>query len=153
MLLGLRWLAKQQGADGTWSLTGPYTNGAEEENAISATAMALLAFQGQGNTHLKGKFKANVAKAWPPLLKNMNADGDFFRNGPAHHRLYTQAQCTIALCELYGMTQDSKFKEPAQRAIKYAIRVQDKKGGWRYIPGVGFRHIGHRLVRHGVADC
>ena len=41
----------------------------------------------------------------------------------------------IALCELYGMTQDSMYREQATRAIKYAIKIQDKKGGWRYIPG------------------
>ena len=132
---GLEWLVKQQLGDGTWSLTGPYSDGAQEENSISATAMALLAFQGQGHTHRKGAFKEKVAKGWPALLKNLNADGDFFRAGPAHHRLYTQAQCTIALCELYGMSQDSMYREQATRAIKYAIKIQDKKGGWRYIPG------------------
>ena len=51
--------------------------------------------------------------------------------------LYAHAQATIALCELYGMTKDSLYREPARRAIEYACSVQDKKnGGWRYQPGV-----------------
>jgi hypothetical protein len=46
-----------------------------------------------------------------------------------------QAICTIALCELYGMTQDSQYREPAQRAIDYCVKIQSKEGGWRYFPG------------------
>ena len=54
----------------------------------------------------------------------------------AQQRLYSQAQATIALCELYGMTKDSTLREPAQRAIDYAIRIQAPEGGWRYDPGL-----------------
>ena len=35
------------------------------------------------------------------------------------------------------MTKDSRFREPAQRAIDYAVKVQDPRGGgWRYDPGM-----------------
>jgi hypothetical protein len=53
----------------------------------------------------------------------------------SHHRLYTQAICTIALCELYGMSGDSRFREPAARSIAYAVKIQAEEGGWKYIPG------------------
>jgi hypothetical protein len=53
----------------------------------------------------------------------------------SNHQLYTQAQCTIALCELYGMTKDDKCREPAQRAVDYCVRIQGPNGGWRYEPG------------------
>jgi hypothetical protein len=33
------------------------------------------------------------------------------------------------------MTQDSLLREPAERAVKYAVATQDKLGGWRYFPG------------------
>ncbi len=47
--------------------------------------------------------------------------------------MYTHAQCAIALCEILSMTKDSRFYEPAQRAVAYCIDSQDKKGGgWRY---------------------
>ena len=50
--------------------------------------------------------------------------------------LYTHAQCAIAVCELYGMTQDSTYRGPAERAIQYALNSQSKQlGGWRYSPG------------------
>src|SRR5829696_8969888 len=51
VIAGLEWLKKQQMKDGGWSLTGPYPDGSSVENRLSATAMALLAFQGYGSTH------------------------------------------------------------------------------------------------------
>ena len=136
VISGLTWLAKNQKADGSWSLLGPFKDGGSEENIPAATAMALLAFQGQGNTHRTGKFKDNVIKGWRFLIKLQEKDGNFVTTGGSHQRLYAQAQCTIALCELYGMTMDSNYRMPAERAIKYALMAQDKKlGGWRYVPG------------------
>jgi hypothetical protein len=134
---GLKWLAKQQKGDGSWSLMGPYADGGNEENVMAATAMALLAFQGQGNTHKTGKFKEQVTRGWAFMLKQQGPDGNFVSKGPAHQRLYAQAQCSIAICELYGMTGDPKYKKPAELAVKYALASQDKKGGgWRYEPGI-----------------
>ncbi len=132
----LGWLAKQQKADGMWSLTGPYPDGATEENVAAATAMALLAFQGQNHTHRTGDFTKVVKKGWDALLKQQSKDGDFVRNASTHQKLYAQAQCTIALCELYGMTHDSVYRAPAELAVKYAVKAQDQTGGgWRYTPG------------------
>ena len=137
VLNALKWLKKQQQPDGAWSLKGPYSDAAINENKPAATAMALLAFQGAGNTHQKGEFKLQVSKGVDALLKMMDADGSFYQPGqsPANHRLYTQAQATIALCELYGMTKDPKLKEKAQLALDYASRIQAPEGGWRYRPG------------------
>ena len=55
----------------------------------------------------------------------------------SNQRLYSQAQATIAICELYGMTRDPEFRRPAQRAINYCVSIQDDDGrfpdgGWRY---------------------
>ena len=131
---GLKWLAKVQQKDGSWSLIGPYSNGARDENLAAATAMALLAFQGNGNTHQKGEYKRNVAAGWKWLLARQDAAGNFFRTGPYHQRFYTEGQCTIAICELYGMSKDERFREPAERAVRYCVRSQGTAGGWRYSP-------------------
>ncbi|MAR13467.1 MAG: squalene--hopene cyclase [Blastopirellula sp.] len=134
--MALEWLKRNQERDGMWSLKGPYSNGSLTENRLAATAMALLAFQGAGHTHQSGEHKRVVDRAWKTVIKLQDADGNFFRGGPApaHHRLYTQAQITIALCELYGMTKDSAFRDPAQKALDYAIKAQSPAGGWRYVP-------------------
>ncbi len=133
---GLQWLVKQQKKDGSWSLQGPYEDQASSENVPAATAMALLAFQGHGDTHRDGKYAKVVAQGWDALLKMQRADGLFTgKIGLESQMLYTHAQCTIALCELYGMTQDSRFRGPADRAIAFAVAAQDRqRGGWRYRP-------------------
>ena len=133
---GLQWLVKQQKKDGSWSLQGPYEDQASSENVPAATAMALLAFQGHGDTHREGKYAKVVASGWEALLKMQRADGLFTgKIGLETQMLYTHAQCTIALCELYGMTQDSRFRGPAEKAIAFCVDSQDRqRGGWRYRP-------------------
>lgn len=133
---GLEWLKRNQQTDGSWRLDKPFADGGLAENRVAATAMALLAFQGAGNTHQNGPHQAVVQKGVRALLKMQDADGNFFSEGIAHHRLYSQAQATIAVCELYGMTQDEKLREPAERALRYCVLVQAPEGGWRYEPKV-----------------
>jgi hypothetical protein len=136
--LGLKWLAAQQHPSGLWSLSGPYTGGTGAENIEAATAMALLAFQGAGYTPLgdpQHPFTQVVRRGWDALLKRLEADGRFFHEMPGTHQLYTQAQCTIVLCELYAMTGEAQYFEAAQKAVDYCVRVQSPQGGWRYNPG------------------
>jgi hypothetical protein len=135
VLLGLKWLQRQQQNSGLWSLKGPYTDGSRAENEEAATAMALLAFQGAGNTHTQGPFKREVAKAWEAMLERQSDDGNFYGNGPDHSRFYTEAQCTIGLCELFGMSQDESLRGPAQLAVDYLVKTQANNGGWRYDVG------------------
>ncbi len=135
VLLGLKWLQRQQQNSGLWSLKGPYTDGTMTENEEAATAMALLAFQGAGNTHKRGPFKREVNKAWKAMLERQADDGNFYGDGPDHSRFYTEAQCTIALCELFGMSRDESLRRPAQRAVDYLVKTQANAGGWKYYAG------------------
>ena len=107
------------------------------ENKLAATAMAMLAFQGDGHTHNDaGPYQKAMRKARDALLKFQERDGRFQGDGvPQHHSLYTHAQCTIVFCELYGMTDDSSLREPAQKAVDYCTQSQGPQGGWRYDPG------------------
>lgn len=132
---GLLWLKRQQKEDGTWSLMGPYSNGGYAENRVAATAMALLAFQGAGHTHQgKGEFQPTVAKAWKALVAMQSADGEFQGEAAYNQKTYGQAQASIAVCEIYGMTKDKDFKYPAQKSVDYALFSQSPQGGWRYSP-------------------
>jgi hypothetical protein len=131
--LGLEFLSKQQRPDGSWSLKGPYRDGAYNENAEAATAMSLLAFQGNGNTHKNGPYKKNVAAGIAYLLKVQAPDGNFYQ-GNRQEWMYTHAQCAIAVCELYGMTKDSTLRLAAEKAIQFCVDAQDALGGWRYRP-------------------
>jgi hypothetical protein len=133
--LGLRWLVRQQSKDGSWSLRGPYGDGASGENRVAATAMALLAFLGAGHTHQDGEHSRVVQRGIRWLLQQQDREGFFANEGSSHQRTYAQAQSSIVVCELYGMTEDSWLRDAAQGALKYAEKAQGRDGGWRYNPG------------------
>jgi hypothetical protein len=134
--LALKWLAEQQRTGGFWSMRGPYADGANYENPLAATAMAMLAFLGDGHTHVKdGPYKRTVARGLRALLSEQATTGEFAAGvANTSHRLYTHAQCTIAMCELYAITEDSQVREAARKAVDYCVKIQSPQGGWRYQP-------------------
>ncbi|MBN2712178.1 MAG: terpene cyclase/mutase family protein [Planctomycetes bacterium] len=123
----LNWLAAHQEPSGNWSCEK--YGGAGHDTSV--TAMAVLAFLANGNGPGAGKFCKNVEKGVEWLLSQQDASG---RVGP--HR-YEAAFGTMALAEAYGMSNNSwkkKLKDPAQRAIDYAVASQCTAGGWDYAP-------------------
>lgn len=137
---GLAWLAKNRivDQDGSyWSLRGPYADGGGTENKTAATAMALIAFQGNGHTHKsRSQYSKLVEETWDWMLMQQDSEGAFGtkENSGHGHRFYTHALSTIALCEILGMTGDKRFREPANRAVQYFVDNQAPQGGWRYTP-------------------
>ncbi|MEM9353487.1 MAG: prenyltransferase/squalene oxidase repeat-containing protein [Planctomycetota bacterium] len=137
---GLAWLVRNRRSDGMWDMNGKFDDGIEPSNPDAATGMALIAFQGAGYTpdgDPEEPFTKVVRRAWRGLLKRQREDGSFFNTGRSHGQLYTHAICTIAVCELYGMTGDSRYRDAAQRAIDFCVSAQSDEGGWRYYPGTG----------------
>lgn len=131
----LEWLVRNQEKSGLWSLRGPYLDGSRQENRLAATAMALLALQGAGNTTEEGLHQAAVQRAWKALLAKQGDDGTFDMGQISEQQsMYAHAQVTIALCELFGMTRDAGLQAAAQRAIDYAVAGQMPDGGWKYHP-------------------
>jgi len=132
--LGLQWLKRNQLKKGSWSMRGPYKDGGFTENDTAATAMALLAYLGDGHTHKKGEYADVVERGMKFLVKQQDREGFFAHNARSHEKMYAQAQATIAICELYGMTRDSWLRPHAQKAIDFAEKAQSEQGGWRYEP-------------------
>jgi hypothetical protein len=133
--LGLEWLKRQQHRSGYWSLRRPFSNGASTDNKCAATAMALIAFAGDGNTHLQGPYRREVEKGLKFLVAQQDRGGYMAEESRGHDKGYAQAQATIALCELYAMTKDSWLRGYAQQAIDFTFKAQGPNGGWRYRPG------------------
>ncbi|MCG8587050.1 MAG: hypothetical protein MI757_20280 [Pirellulales bacterium] len=50
-------------------------------------------------------------------------------------RMYSHGLASIALAEAYGMTEDSRLRDPARAALKFIVHAQHPAGGWRYRPG------------------
>ncbi len=131
---GLAWLVKQQRSDGSWGLRGPYANGGTAENKSAATAMALIALAGAGHTHREGIHQASVQRGLNFMMSLQDADGFFASGAPERQQMYGQGQCTIALCELYGMSGDKELRGHSQKALDFAEKSQSREGGWRYQP-------------------
>ncbi len=138
---GLDYLASTQQEDGWWNLERG-DPAVKIRSDTAATGLAILAFQGAGYTHLEGKHAAAIRRGLEALRRGQRADGDLYRRmdtaSNSNAWLYSHAIAALALCEAYGMTQDSELREPAQRAIDFMASTQDRQlGGWRYQPRSG----------------
>jgi hypothetical protein len=123
----LRWLARHQEKEGHW-VCRKYQ--AREANDLGVSSLALLAFLGAGYTHKSGKFKDNVSRAAKYLMSKQRDDGKFHGTGRDG---YEHAVAGLALAEAYGMTQDPKLREAAQKGVNYSVnKHQVPYSGWRY---------------------
>jgi hypothetical protein len=142
---GLSWFEAHQHADGYWSFNRFYNQepgqnysgqGSLQADA-AATGFGLLPFLGDGHTHLAGDHQAAVRKALQWLVKHQRPDGDLSWHVEGKWLMYCHAIPAIAVCEAYGMTKDPDLQGPAQRAVDFIVKAQNKAlGGWRYQPGV-----------------
>lgn len=138
----LNWIARHQNRDGSWSLDlgnrasctdGTCTGTGGTSADAAATALAILPFLGAGQTHeSKGPYQKNIARGINWLIQHQKPDGDL---SGGQHQMYSHGLATLALCETYGMTQDSRVGHPAQAALQFIESGQNPLGGWRYKHG------------------
>ena len=152
VMRGLKWLAVHQNPDGYWSLE-KYDAAATgctckvdiekevKEEDTAGTSLALLPFLAAGVTHKSApeyppelkEYQTNVKRGLEFLAKyQKHSSGD--DDGMLAKNMYGHAISTMALCEAYALTGDEDYKIPAQKAIKYLLKSQHGKGGWRYGP-------------------
>jgi hypothetical protein len=113
---GLRWLKGHQSEDGSW-------------HDPATTGVALLAFLGAGQTHQSGSSRENVKNGLKHLRGVQDAEGCLVpRDAP--RMLRDHAVAALALVEAYGMTGSRVFKEPAQRALAFAMKSRTPSSGW-----------------------
>jgi len=118
VLRALRWLKKNQNADGSWPGTSP----------VAMSSFALLAFLAHGETPQSPEFGAAVKKAIDFLLAKQGADGKFAGVSDG----YSQIIGTYALCEAYGLTQHPSIKDAAIKALTLIVKGQHVSGGFDY---------------------
>jgi len=136
----LRWLARQQRPDGSWTLHSPEYRGTRNGKPtrfsdIAATSLALLPFLGAGQTHQTGGYRREVADGLDWLIGQQRADGDLRGDVSLDKPLYAHGIAAIVLCEALAMTDDDVLRRPAQKAIDFTVAAQHSGGGWRYLPG------------------
>lgn len=140
---GLRWLAKVQNQDGSWSLRDyKYHYRKNNKGDMAATALALLPFLGAGQTHEYGKYKSTVARGLRWMMDHQDQKSGDLRNRLTNNSaMYAHGQAAIVLVEAYALSGDEQFRQPAQSAIDFIVGAQrangsrSSRGGWRYSPG------------------
>ena len=156
--LALQWIADHQMPDGSWNLDhtmGPTINsrprtspnpGEMESAKYGATALALLPFLGNGQTHRNGKYKNVVFDGLKYLMQRPN---QFMkpRRGICYWdddgEMYSHGLVSIVLAEAYTMTNDEKLRDYVEGTLEFIADCQDPVGGgWRY----GYRDRGDTSV-------
>jgi len=140
----LKWLARYQNADGSWSLHAfNKAPGAEDKlsgegrthSDMAGTSLALLPFLGAAQSHMSGDYTTEVTAGLRWIVEHQKEDGDCRGSGERNAQMYAHAQATIVLCEAYELSRDEQLREPAQLALNFIVKAQHGQGGWRYSPG------------------
>ena len=136
---GLTWLSRQQQTAGNWQLHQGYPDPGYRvlRTDTGATALALLAFLGDGNTPSDGDYQEVVTKGLRWLKGVQKPNGDFHDHVERGRQTayYAHSQATIAICEAYALTGDEDLRESADRAVQFLLDSQNPvRGGWKYQP-------------------
>ncbi|MHC4660135.1 MAG: prenyltransferase/squalene oxidase repeat-containing protein [Planctomycetota bacterium] len=131
---GLKWLAARQDKEGGGfdadAFAGANTlDPGDSDLDIAVTALALLAFLGEGSTHLSGVYEKNVAAGVNFLLGKFGDDG-VFGNAKAPHAALNQVMATLALAEAANMTGDVKIVGAVKKAVRKIMALQHSGMGW-----------------------
>jgi hypothetical protein len=129
---GFAWLRSIQREDGSWGFDDEdrFANAGSERSHVKATALVLLTFASAGQTHQDGKDRQPLDKALKYLLAHQKGDQQREQDDLIEHAL-----SSMAICELYCLSNDKALKEPAQHAISCLQKLQNKDGGWGSKPG------------------
>ncbi len=145
----LAWLAAHQSEDGGWdgdgfaARCGAIGAGACEgagapTHDVGVSALALLAFLGDGHTQNEGLYRERVARGLAWLVAEQDPETGLVGERSSHDFLYDHALATLALCEAYYFTKSPLLKRPAQRAVNLVLNARNPYGAWRYdVPPIG----------------
>jgi hypothetical protein len=133
---GLRWLELQQHEVGWWDGNEKGfggTIGCEP----AYTGLSLLAYLGAGYRSSSGKYRETTRRAAEFLVATQLYDGGYPVSGGGDNSwifAYLIGMGVWGMTESFAMTDDDRYKDPAQRGIDYLVRVQTPGAGWRYGP-------------------
>lgn len=111
------WLKRRQGTEGGWTSPGG-------DRDLAVTALCLLAYLAEGNTHRFGTYKRNVNKALTWLKRRQRSDGKLGEDA------LDQALCTWALAEAFAVSRDFTLRRYVEKARDVLLALQRADGGW-----------------------
>ncbi len=141
----LRWLEQHQDEDGRWDCDGffkhdsagkPGDGGGAAVHDVGATALALLAFLGDGSSMRSGPYKKSVQRGvlW---LREQQQENGFIGSNASSSAIYDHAIATYAMVEAFGLSKYKRLKTNAQRSIDYLEYHRNPNALWRYQPQDG----------------
>jgi len=121
---GLRYLAKNQNADGSW--------GSASGARPGVVGLCILAFLAYGEDPNHGPYAKNISKALDFIIKQHQQGQDGYM-GP---QMYDHGFATLALAECYGMVDDKRIAPALKKCVDLILEAQKKnpRHGWRYKP-------------------
>jgi hypothetical protein len=120
VLRALRYLAKNQGDDGSWG----------NKYKVAVTSLALMTYLAHGEVPGMSDEFGNVVEKAVRYIISMQEPSGRFRTRDGHD--YTQPIAAYALSEAYGMMYTPAIKESAIKAIRIIIRGQNPSGSFDY---------------------
>ena len=136
---GLEWLKAHQSPNGSWNSDGFEAACGDAKCGgsggplydVGVTGLATLAFLGWGETHKTPRYGHVVRNAMKFLKNVQDAEGCFgARTSP--HFTYNHAIATLAMAEVYGLTQSQLFKSSAQAGVNFILQCRNPGLAWRY---------------------
>jgi len=116
---GLQFLSNSQLDDGTWGTPYP----------VAKTSLGLMAFMLRGNFPDEPPYGAKLARAVNYLIDTSEKGGGYMGSS-----MYAHGLATLALSEVWGMSEREELRDVLKAAVKVIIGSQNKQGGWRYKP-------------------
>ncbi len=133
---GLDWLASHQNENGSWTCRIGYKlmNNflGKEGDHVGVTALAGLAFLGNGSLPHRGRHGKESAKALEFVLGCVRTEDGYITHQSS--RMYEHAFATLFLGEVYGTSPREDVKNALKGAVNLIVRAQNPDGGWRYQP-------------------
>jgi hypothetical protein len=119
---GLTWLAKNQGAEGSWG-----------SNDLGLVSMGALAFMAGGHAPGRGKYGREVEKSLEFVISRSKPSG-LLNIADAQRDMYNHGLATFVLGQAHGMTtsKDRKLNRVLDSALKLIANTQCEDGGWDY---------------------
>jgi len=119
---GLRYLAQQQQADGSFG--GRFS--------AANTAVVLMAYMVQGHFPDRGEHGEMLSKGIDYLVETGKRQNGYL--GGNHHGMYEHGLATLALSEAWGESDRTDIRDALKAAVDVIFRAQHSSGGWRYEP-------------------
>jgi hypothetical protein len=151
---GLDWLANTQSRSGHWVA-------ADGRYPTAMTAMAGMAFLGEGSTTTQGKYSKNVRRAVDFLVARSQANG--LIGDPSNDDRYTYGHgfSMLFLSQVLGEEEDVERREELVRvltkAVEFTGQAQTPAGGWGYVSsrdGNGFDEGSTTITQvQGLRGC